>query len=293
MNWNDLNILLAVARAGSISAASRDMGVAHTTVSRQLNGIEERLGTRFFERLPGGFELTEAGEAVFKTAQKVEGDINGLMSEIKGKDHRLKGVISLTAPEGMIHRLLAPLLADFSHQHPEICIDLNVTGAALTMDRREADLALRITSEPPEACIGKQVSEFNFAVYASPEYLKTVLGRQVFEYDFVMHTLGLNRVPGSLWKKPLQPKIVMQTNSVTAKINALKSGMGAGILPCLVGNQEPGLVQVSPPIVELSSHLWLLTHVDLRKTARIKLLMAHLFEGLSRDKGLIQGTKGD
>jgi len=289
MNWNDLQILLTLANEKSLSAAALVLEVSHSTVLRQLNAIEERLQTRFFERFPGAFELTEAGEVALQAAQSVEEEVVGLLTQLKGKDHRLQGKILLTAPEGITHYLLPTVLDEFCKQNQEIQIDLNVTGTSLAMARREADIAIRATSNPPEYCIGKKICEFNYAVYASPAYIEKSDGLPLDQLGYIMHVLGLNLIPRSIWKKPSKPKILMQTNSLLALVNALKGGIGAGIIPYLVGDNEPGLVRISPSIPEMKTQLWLLTHMDLRKTARIRLLMESLFEGLSLKKGLIEG----
>jgi len=292
MNWNDLKIIFALAKAGTLSGAARELGVSHSTILRQINTIENRMDTRFFERLPTGYALTDAGEAALKVARGMDEEVQRLIGELKGKDLRLQGDIRLTAPEGISHYLLGPHLASFSRLHPDIHIELEVTGTSLAMDRREADLAVRVTPNPPENCIGHKICVFNYAIYAAPAYLERVPDRPFSEYEYIVHFLALNLPLPSIWKKPAQPKYLMKTNSLLTLVNAVKQGMGAAILPYLVGDQEPGLQRVSPPILDYTSQLWVLTHGDLRKTARVKALMGHLVQGLSKDKHWVEGVSG-
>ncbi|HYF08639.1 MAG TPA: LysR family transcriptional regulator, partial [Acetobacteraceae bacterium] len=111
-DWNDLRLVLALARAGTLSSAARTLGVNHSTAFRRLNAIEGRLGVRLFERLPGGaYVATSAGERVAAAAERVETEAAALDREITGRDHRLTGRVRLTASETFAYRLLAPLMA--------------------------------------------------------------------------------------------------------------------------------------------------------------------------------------
>ena len=136
LNWDDLKIILAICRSGSLSGAARILDTSHSTVFRQINAIEERFATRFFNRFPNGYEMTEAGEAALHVATKIEEEIHGLSRELQGKDLRLQGKIRLTAPEGICHYLLSPLLTQFYRLHPDIHIELIVTSSPLELSRQ-------------------------------------------------------------------------------------------------------------------------------------------------------------
>ncbi|MDH5731620.1 MAG: LysR family transcriptional regulator, partial [Gammaproteobacteria bacterium] len=183
MNWEDFKIILAVARAGGLNAAAKNLGVSHSTVFRQLNAIEERFATRFFERLPQGYELTTAGETAVEFATSMEAGINDLVGKLQGSDSRLQGSIRLTAPIGITHYLLSSHIAEFRRLHPEIDIELIVTSNPLELSRREADVAIRVTKTPPETAIGRKVGVYQMALYASKAYLASVAEKNLTEYD--------------------------------------------------------------------------------------------------------------
>ena len=291
MNWNDLNLILTLSEAGSPARAAEMLGLSHSTVLRRLNAVEASLGTRFFERLASGYELTEAGETALKRAKNVKEEILALEGEIMGKDLKLQGEVLLTAPEGITRYLLGPILAQFGRLHPQIRINLKVTGTSLALSRREADLAIRATSTPPEHCLGRKICPFRYALFASRAYAKTVQRLPPSEYDYVMHQMALDNLPRSLWKNPADLRCVMVTDNLMALVEAVKQGRGAAILPYLAGDSEPGLTRLSEPIKELESQLWLLYHQDLRKTARVKALMNHLEAELFQHGPLIEGKK--
>lgn len=289
MNWDDLRVVLAICREGSLSGAAKALGTSHSTVFRQINAIESRLSTRFFNRLSHGYEMTEAGEAVLERASSIEEDILDLERELQSKDRRLKGNIRLTAPEGLTNRLLLPHIASFYHQHPDIQVDLIVSSDDLQLARHEADIALRTTTKPPPYCIGRKIGDFNIAVYASDAYLQKVPQRAFQHYDYLLIDNGVNWFPPPYWQTDEPPNIVFKCSSIISITRAAIEGIGAAVLPCVIGESEPQLKRVTPPFAS-STELWILTHADLRQTARVKALMEHLYQCLSEEKDIMTGT---
>ena len=289
MNWDDLRVILAIGREGTLSGAARVLGTSHSTVFRQINAIEARFDTRFFNRLASGYALTESGEAALRTAAVIEEDILELARELQGKDLRLQGRIRLTVPEGVAHYLLSPHIASFYRLHPDIQIDLLISSHTMQLDRHEVDLALRVTSQPPPASIGKKVADFTIAVYAAPTYLDGVKDVALTDYHYVLTKDGLDWLPPSIWKNKARPKVICTADNILAVANAAKEGMGATILPCFIGDSEPRLQRLTAPLNDMKLELWILTHADLRQTARVKALMTHLYEGLSAERSRIEG----
>ena len=271
MNWNDLKVILAICRAGTLSGAAKELGTSHSTVFRQITAIEEKLSTRFFNRLSHGYEMTEAGETVLARATEIEENILDLETELMSKDLRLKGPIRLTAPEGVTNYLLMPHLTNFQRQHPDIEIELIVSSEDLQLMQHQADIAIRTTTKPPPTSIGKKICDIRIGIYAADNYLERVKDKKYQQYDYLMIDIGINMFMSPYFSADDLPNIVFKSASVQAATNAACEGMGAVILPCLVGDKEPKLKRVMPPF-EQASELWLLTHADLRQTARVKLL---------------------
>lgn len=288
MNWNDLRVVLAICREGTLSGAAKVLGTSHSTVFRQINAVEKKLATRFFNRLSHGYEMTEAGETVLNRAASIEGDILELERELKNKDQQLKGKICLTAPEGVTNYLLIPHLANFYREHPDIEIELIVSASDLQLSQHEADIAVRITKEPPPYCIGKKICEFSIGIYATESYLETVKDRDFPDYEYLeLASVDWRLLP--YWSPDSPPKIVFKSDSITSVTKAAYEDMGAVILPSLIGEKEPLLKAVTEPFKN-GTELWILSHADLRQTARVKALMQHLHKSLYDERDLIEGN---
>lgn len=289
MDWDDLRVILAICRKGSLSGAAKVLGSSHSTVFRQINAIEEKLSTRFFNRLSHGYEMTEAGQTVLDRATDIEKDILELERELLSKDKRLKGNIRLTAPEGIGNFLLMPPIASFYQKHPDIQIELIVSADDLLLSQHQADIAIRTTKKPPQNCLGKKVCDFSVGIYATQTYLEKTKDLDFPQYDYLQIDNGINWFPPPYWTPAAPPRIVFKCESVSSITRAANEGIGAAILPCFIGEREP-LLKPAAPTFKGVSELWILTHTDLRETARVKALREHLYECLSKEKELLEGS---
>jgi len=293
LDWNDLKIILAIGRAGTLTGAASALNQNHSTVFRRINTIEEKLDVRFFDRLPNGYALTEAGETAMRSAERVDDEMHSLARELIGQDLRLQGSIRITAAEGVTLKLLGPLLAKFCKLHPLIHIDLVATSSALQLSRREADIALRVTKKPPDTSIGKRVCKFRFCLYASKSYLQENQHVDLVKHDWVMTDDSRDWFPTSVFNKigRSSANVVLSSNSTMAVVNAAIEGLGIAMLPCFLGDGEKKLHRVIEPTEEMTLDLWLLMHTDLRHTARVKVLMQFLQTSLKSQHSLIEGAK--
>jgi DNA-binding transcriptional LysR family regulator len=293
MVWNDLNLVLAICRAGTLSGAARVLGVNHSTVFRRINAIERSLDVRLFDRQPSGYVMTEAGEAVLRAAEHIDERVNDLTRELLGRDLRLEGPLRITSPEGIAVRILTPLLAGFCDRHPRIQMDLVTTSDALRLSRREADLAVRVTRKPPGNLIGRRICQFKFAIYASRNYLKKKGSTEIEDLNWVLTDESFDQLPSSIWKNKdrSSARIAFTTNNVMATVVALKQGIGAAPLPCFLGDGESRLTRVTGPLEDLTMDLWILTHPDLRQTARVSALMHYLVDELQNLKARFEGVE--
>jgi DNA-binding transcriptional LysR family regulator len=294
LEWNDLTVILAICRAGSLSGAARLLGHNHSTIFRKINAIEEKTGVRFFERLPDGYTMTEAGETAQRYAERIESEVHALSREVLGQDTRLQGRIRLTAPEGMTTQMAPKLLAGFCHQHPQVSIEITGGSPALDLVRREADIAIRATKKPPDTSLGRRICDFRFAVYAAPDYLEQHGERPLQEQHWCLIQGVVDWLVPLIWKKKTQGErqTIFSSNASLAVLNAAAEGLGFTLMPCYLGDPDPRLVRVGEPLEALKIELWLLTHPDLRHTARVKALMAWLYPALKKDADLFAGRRG-
>lgn len=294
LEWSDLSVILAICRAGSLSGAARALRVNHSTVFRKLNAIEEKTGVRFFERLPDGYAMTDAGRTAMQYAERIEAEVHALGREVLGQDLRLQGRVTVTAMEGLAIGVLPGLLAAFRLRHPEVVIELVGSVAALDLARREADVAVRATRKPPDTSLGRKVCDFRFAVFAARGYLEGSVGVPLAEHDWSFITGTAGWLVPLIWKKQAEAdaRTVFSSSLSMAVINAVAEGMGLTLLPCYLGDTDDRLVRVTEAFEPLTLELWLLTHADLRHTARVKALMAYLYELLNKDTDLFDGSRG-
>ena len=272
--WDDLRCVLAVARGGSLSAAARTLGVNHSTVYRRLGRLEEKLATRLFDRDAGRLAPTAAGEDLLGTAGRVEAEMQALDRRLTGRDTRLTGRIRLTAPDDIAFLLLPETLSRFRESYPGITLDLAIDNRMLSLTRREADVAVRPTLEPPETLVGRKVVGLPSAAYrrrggGEPSHW---IGWDEGEGPAAIRRWIAEHVPADA--------VVLRTNSMLQQRAACEAGLGAAILPCFLGDRSDRLERIGPPEPALGTDLWLLTHADLRRTARVRALMDLLFEDL-------------
>jgi len=293
MEWNDLMVILAVCRAGSLSGAARALGQNHSTIFRKINTIEEKTGVRFFERLPEGYKMTDAGMTAMRYAERIESEVHALGREVLGQDTRLQGKIRVTAPEGMTVTILPKLVMEFCRQHPEVSIEIAGGSTAVDLTRREADIAIRATSKPPDTSLGRKVCDFRFAIYASQQYLKDHKKVALPEQHWCFIQGSDEWLVPLLWKKKEHTKqrTVFESSLAMAVLNAAAEGMGVTMMPCYLGDADDRLVRVTAVLEPLTLELWILTHPDLRHTARVKALMTVLYDALARDGDLYSGQR--
>lgn len=286
----DLRTLLAIAREGSLAGAARRLKVNHSTVFRRLGAIEARLGTRLFERQDGAYATTTAGEDLLRTAERVEAEVEGLERRLSGQDLRLTGTLRLTAPDDLAEVMVMPLLKDFHRAYPDITVELVLDNRMLNLTRREADIALRPTLQPPETLAGRRICALATAVYAAAEEPPepTPEGAQ----RWVVWEEGGGPQSAARWMTENVDRhaIAFRSNSMFNQASAARNGLGRALIPCFMGDSDPRLRRVTGPLPELATELWLLTHPDLQRTARIRALLDLLYETLRRRRALFEGA---
>lgn len=283
----DLRTVLAIARYGNLAAAARHLRVNHSTVFRRLGAIESRLGVRLFDRKDGAYAATAAGEDLLRTAERVEAEVEALERRLSGQDARLTGSLRLTAPDDIAEILLIPLLAEFRRRYPDITLDLVIDNRMLSLTRREADVALRPTLEPPESLTGRRVATLSATVYRTSGRLIRAAddaGDQAAwaQRDWVAWEDGAGPPAVARWlARNAEPgRIGYRSNSLLNQASAARAGLGLAVLPCFQGDTDPHLVRVIDPPEALQTDLWLLTHPDLRRAARVRALMDLLYDRL-------------
>lgn len=292
LNWDDLRIALAIAEQGTLSGAARHLGISHPTLSRRLQLIERRLGTRLFERTPSSLQITAAGEEVRQLAQQLRDDIAALERRVGGRDAGADGPVRLTAPDAVSEYLLPGILAALCREHTGLTIDLLVANQVLSLAQRAADIALRVTDSLTESLRGRRVGTVAMAVYAAPslrvaETSSSFAGVPWVGFDAALACSG----PGTWVARHIaEGDIRMRANTLLGAAQAVRSGIGCGVLPCFVGGSIAGLVRIGAPLPELAQPLWLLVHPEMARLPRIRRATDALASKLRRAAPLLTGV---
>lgn len=290
MQWDDLRIILAIARAGSLAGAARDLGVNHSTVFRRLNTFEDNLGVRLFDRLPSGYALTVAGEEMRASAEMVEREIDRLDRRITGQDLRLHGSLVVTTTDTLATGILGPHIAAFKRAYPDIDLELVLDNQHVSLSKRQADVAVRPTLTPPETLVGRKICNIAFAPYGA-ETLAARHHQDLSLIPWVSVDDSLSHLASDKWFRRELPnvRITMRSNSLQGVMMAAEAEIGAAILPCFMGDASERLNRIGDPIPDSGSALWLLTHEDLRHTARVRAFLDFMADALRADINLLEG----
>jgi len=293
IDWDSLRYVRAIGRAGTLAGAARALGVNHTTVLRRLAAFEERIGVRLFERLPTGYVPTAAGEELIDAARHIDQMVIDLERKLAGQDLRLSGTLRITTTDTLMASVLPEVLAEFRAAHPGIIVEIAVSNAMLNLTKRDADVAIRPAADPPESLIGRRVAAIAYGVYASQFYLarSPAPPGSWGSHPWVMPDDSLAATATARWFRAALPAVgaAARANSLLALRDLAAAGLGLVVLPRYLGDLSPGLVRIGEPAMKSSSALWVLTHEDLRRTARVRAFTEFTAEAFARRRHLLEG----
>jgi DNA-binding transcriptional LysR family regulator len=277
LNWDDLRFFLAIARSATLSGAARKLQVNQTTVTRRLESLETMLGARLFDRSPGGVIPTSAAADILQVAERVEDNVASIERKLIGQDMRLVGELRVTTIDMCAYHDAA-LFESFIDHYPEIELELSVGYIARNLTRREADVAIRWTDKPPEHLVGQQVASAQYALYAATALLQRFpKNAALSDYPWVDWDIANQARVTAAWMQKNVPdaRIVCRYDMALALHAAVRTGIGVGFMPCAYGDIDADLTRVRPVESGFAIGIWLLTHPDLRSTARVRAFMQH------------------
>jgi DNA-binding transcriptional LysR family regulator len=293
MNWDDLRFVLALAKAGSLARAAKELRVDHTTVGRRIEAVEADLGVRLFARTTTGYALTADATRLLPDIEQVEEAVLALERGAHASRDSLEGSVRITSGETFGACYLAPRLATFGREHPGLTIEIVTGGAVLDLARREADVAVRFFRSPHESLVVRRVAELGHALYASEDYLAR---RPLESADELREHPILTTTPGpgvieAAWVERLTggARPVFISNMTIALVAAARAGAGIAVLPRYLGDQEPTLRRL-PMADEPKESIWITVHRDLKSTPRVRVVLDFLSACLKRDRALLLGA---
>ena len=289
-DWNDLRYFLAVARAGRLTAAARVIGSDHATVSRRVGALEKQLGAQLFERSPRGYALTSAGERLLRHSEQIESVAAKVHDDIAGELYALSGSVRIGAPDGFGAFFLAPRLADYARDNPDLEVQLVATPRIFSLSKREADIAITLSRPEKGRLISRKLTDYTLHLYGAPEYLNT---HPVTDTETLGQHLLIGYIPELIYTPELDYlSLVMgdhapqlSSTNLFAQMRAVAAGKGLGILPDFMAHHSPELIAVLPEQIEIRRSFWLVAHQDLRDSARVRTTMRFIADQVGAARG--------
>ncbi len=279
---NDLRLVALITETGSLSGAAERLGLNHATVFRRLGQLEQRLGTRLFERQGGHYHCTPAGETIARAGSQMQDSADAALREVAGHDLRPSGLVRISTTDSLALSVLPAILRDCRRAQPQIQLSVEVDNRPANLSKRDADIALRPTLQPPDYLIGKNLGPVQFGVYGSTQYLQSAGERALADHQWLALDDSFHGHRSLRWLETLLPldQIGYRTSSFGCVRQACEAHLGLALLPRFLGDTSPQLQRIRDTVPECAVQLWLLTHPDLRNTMRIKtvfqLLSSHL-----------------
>lgn len=290
MNWDDARVFLAVCRESTLRGAARVLGVDQATVGRRIAALEKSLDATLFLRTSEGYALTALGEAALKAAQNMEASALELQRRIQGLDDRLTGEVRVSTTDSLAVDFIIPAIASLHERHPEVRVHLDASTQMASLAKREADIAVRNTRPENPDLIARRIARWPVGLFAAQSYLDARGVPQpgaAFEgHDLVMYQPYLQRKDATLASEPLSRGRVVSTVGAGLLLRrAIAAGIGLGELPVYLGEKD-GLVRVWPERTRSAPYdVWLVTHDDLRHTARVRAVIDAIVASFAQAAG--------
>lgn len=286
-DWDMLRFVLAIAREGGLSGAARALGVNHATVSRQLARAEEATGARLFTRLPTGLVPTGAGEEAVRRAATIEAEFHALDLALAAGDDAATGSLTVTVPPLVAAAGLGEAIATYRTVYPRVDLTILGTNEPLNLHKRDADVAIRVSRDPPESLWGRVICEQKAGWFATPDFAEAhdPEGR----IPVISFSAYEEALPKSLLKQAPLAEVAVVTDDMVSGVALALAGVGMARMPHFLGVTTPGLVRM--PELELIDYMpiWALTHPDLRRVPRVAAFMKIVAERFSAKRNLFLG----
>ena len=270
MNWDNLKVALAVARAGSLSRGATLLGIDQSTAGRRLSALEAEVGTILFARSKSGFLPTDAGKAVIDRALEIELQVNGLTEDVLQKEQGPAGTVRLLGNCWVLDRLTRHVLPEFLASHPLICVRMISRPPHLPI-RGDATVSLWFEVTPRQGEFAVRLGQVPYALYVKkgtdPDTAPWV---SFFDEDTP------RRAPVRAWERLRRKGDRHPCLTATDAINvhsAVRAGIGKGLLPMCLAQGDDEIVRVTAGAPDLQRVLDLHAHPDTVQANRLQALI--------------------
>ena len=295
LNWDDVRLLLLVARTHSLSAAAVQLGVSPSTVGRRIAQLERALGVTLFVRHASGYKLTEDGNSLLQDARRVEDAVVQLQGRAADAGATPRGHVRLATNEALANLLIVPRWAQVAPQYPGLVLEL-VTGAAIQdLYRRDADLALRLVRPEAGGLTVRKLGVQAYAVYGSKSLLAQASGKpgkaRLATLPWIGWDASIQHLAQARWQRERFPeaRIVLTANSLFSQLHAAEQGLGLVVLPCYIADAHPTLQRCLPPTHCIAQDIWLVIQQGLAHAPRVRVVADMLTEVVRDNRQALAG----
>lgn len=289
MNWDDVRIFLAVARSGQILQAGKRLNLNHATVGRRVSALEDSLKTKLLDRRTNGCTLTSEGERFLHSAERMEAEMMAARSAVGHTDAEIAGTVRIGAPDGFGVAFLAPRLGALMERYPDLTIQLVPVPRTFSVSRREADIVITVERPDHGRLIARKLVDYTLALYASKAYLarhgapekpEDLSRHHMISYvEDLIYSPSLNYAEefGKGWAA------TFECSSALGQTEAVRAGMGIGVLHAFIARQDENLDRVLPQ-TDVQRAYWIVYHESTRNLRRITAVSDFIHDLVERDK---------
>ena len=295
MDWSTIRDFLAVAETGSLSGAARRLHVSQPTLSRRIADLEDSLDAILFLRTPRGLLLTETGEGILKDAREMENFALAVERQADAGRDALEGTLRVSATECLGVKWLPNRLVSFHARYPRLQVEILIDNRMVNLVRREADIALRLFRPEQPELIARKIGVVSLGMYGATDYLSEY-GRPQNRSDLKKHKLigfdesMTHRSSVQSLERRFEPEnIIHRSTSFVGLLEAATAGIGLAMIDCFLGDPADDLERVLPEKLFHDMEVWLVTHAEIGRSARIRALFDHIAESFQHDEALFRG----
>lgn len=286
VDWQDVRVFLALGRYRSLSAAARALQVNHATIARRIQSLEDSMGEKLVERRPDGYLLTAGGERALQAATGMEAAAQLLTRADRADDEDVRGVVRINASPALAHAFLTAQLARVTSAHPGLDIDLATDLRSISLDRRKADIAVRIGKPNDGDLIAQSVGKLAFGFYGTNARCDEV--EKGMPPVFVSFDEQNSDMPEGIWLAQQFPRarIAFRAENQVLQAAAARAGAGIALLPHYIGRQVQGLRPCALTPLPPAREVFLLIRGQDRNARPIRTVMRHLVDAFKENRAL-------
>ncbi len=289
-NWNDLNSFLTLSRCSKLNLASKKLKVEPTTIARRISRLENNLGTDLFNKSPKGYILTEKGLELVRYAEKIENEVFGINDNFLKSNPRIRGKVRLSVGEGLGVEIISRYLNLFYKKFPEIEIELLADTKSRSLSNHEADILISLSRPKKGRLFSWKLCDYHVKLYGSKNYKKNLANilslKDLSSHYFVSYVDELIEFPELNYLKEISKNlnVIFSSNSLRSQLQAIKKGVGLGLLHSFIAKNESELIPILQDIINIKREYWIVVHENLYNLQRIKAVTSFLTQILKIEK---------